>query len=55
MGNYGNVGTVKPTRTVTSIKRSHFSCHAIENFIRIEPLLRGHLSYKVTFSLYQRS
>jgi hypothetical protein len=26
----------------------------LENFIRIEPLLRGHLSYKVTFSLSQR-
>jgi len=31
-----------------------FSYPVIENFIRIEPLLRGHLSYKATFSLPQR-
>jgi hypothetical protein len=29
---------------VTCIRRSLFSCPVIENFIRIEPLLRGHLS-----------
>jgi hypothetical protein len=34
---------------VTCIKRSPFSCPVIENFIYIEPLLRGHLSYKATF------
>jgi hypothetical protein len=28
-------------------------CPVIENFIWIEPLLRGHLSYKATFSLSQ--
>jgi hypothetical protein len=32
---------------------SPFSCPVIENLIWIEPLLRGHLSYKATFSLYQ--
>ena len=26
----------------------------MEHFISIEPLLRGHLSYKATFSLFQR-
>ena len=34
------------------IKRSLFSCPVIEHFIWIEPLLRGHLSYKATFSLH---
>ena len=33
---------------------SLFSCPIIENFIWIDPLLRGHLSYKATFSLSQR-
>ena len=37
--------------TVTFIKRSPFSCLVIENIIWIEPLLRGHLSYKATFFL----
>jgi hypothetical protein len=37
------------------IKRSPFSCPVIENFIWIEPLLRGHLSYKAICSLSQRS
>ena len=47
--------TVKPVNAVTSIKRSPFSCYVIENFIWIEPLLRGHLSnYKAMFSLFQR-
>ena len=46
--------TVKPARAVTCIKRSPFSYPVIENFIWIEPLLRGHLSYRVTFSLFQR-
>ena len=45
--------TVKPAHVVTCIKRSPFSCPVIENFILIEPLLRGHLSYKTTFSLSQ--
>jgi hypothetical protein len=31
-----------------------FSCPVIEHFIWIEPFLRGHLSYKATFSLSQR-
>ena len=46
--------TVKPSHAVTCIKRSPFSCTVIENFIWNEPLLRGHLSYKATFSLSQR-
>ena len=50
--------TVQPAHVVTSIKQSpvikgHFS-PVIENFIWIEPLLRGHLSYKATLSLAQR-
>ena len=49
-----NVFIVKPAHAVTCIKRSHFSCPVIENFIWIEPLLRCHLSYKATFSLSQR-
>ena len=40
--------------SVTCIKRSHFSCPFIDNFIRTKPLLRGHMSYKATFSLSQR-
>jgi hypothetical protein len=52
----------KPTHAVTSIKQSpvlkilmsHFYCFIIETFIRIQPLLRGHLSHKVTFSLFKR-
>ena len=51
--------TVKPAHVVTSIKQSpvlkgHLFLVLSENFIRIEPLLRGHLSYKATFSLSQR-
>jgi hypothetical protein len=42
--------TVKPAHDVTSIKRSSFPCPVIENFTWIEPLLRGQLSYKATFS-----
>ena len=30
------------------------SCPVTENFFQIEPLLRGHLSYKATFSMFQR-
>jgi hypothetical protein len=41
--------TVKPVRVVTTIKRPPFSCPVIENLIWIELLLRGDLSYKVTF------
>ena len=37
----------------TTIKRSLFSCPVTDNFIWIEPILRGHLSYKATFSLSQ--
>jgi hypothetical protein len=40
----------QPAYTVTCIKRSPFSCPVIEKFICIEPLLRGHTSYKATFS-----
>ena len=41
---------------VTSIKQSpvfkgHLSCPVIKEFISTEPLLRGHLYYKATFSL----
>ena len=46
--------TIKPAHAVTCIKRP-ISCCVIEHFIWIEPLLRGHLSYTATFSLYQRS
>jgi hypothetical protein len=38
---------------VPNTRRSHFSCPVIENVIWIEPLLRGHLSYKATFCLSQ--
>ena len=41
-------------QAVTCIERSPFSCPVIENFIWIEPLLKGHLSYKTTFTLSQR-
>ena len=44
----------KDKKNVTCIKRSPFSCPVIESSIWIEPLLRGHLSYKATFSLSQR-
>jgi hypothetical protein len=37
-------------KAVTCIRRSHFSFAVIENFIWIKPILRGHLSYKATFS-----
>jgi len=40
-------------KAVTYIKRSPFPRLAIENFIWNEPLLRGHLSYKMIFSLSQ--
>jgi hypothetical protein len=36
------------------IKVQSFSSPVIENFIWIEPLLRGHLSYQATFSLSKR-
>ena len=52
-----NANTVKLhmwSPAVTCIKRSHFSWPVIEHFIWIEPLLKGHLSYKDTFSLSQR-
>jgi len=47
--------TVKPAHAVTCIKRSPFSFSfpVIEHFIQIEPLFRGHLSHKSTFSLFQ--
>ena len=38
---------------VACIEWSPFYCPVIEYFIWIEPLLRGHLSYKATFSLSQ--
>ena len=47
--------TVKALQgVVTCVKRSPFSCPIIEKFIWIEPLLRGHLYWKITFSLSQR-
>ena len=45
--------TVEPAHAVTWIKKAPYSCPVIENFIWIEPLLRGHLSYKATFSLFK--
>ena len=55
------INTVQPGHTVTSIKQSpvlgdhlFLTCTVIENFIWIEPLLRGHLSNKATFSLTQQ-
>jgi hypothetical protein len=39
---------------VTCIKSLPFSCPVIYNFILIEPVLRGYLSYNATFSLSQR-
>jgi hypothetical protein len=47
------ITAVKPAHAVTCIKRSPFSCPVIDNFILIEPLLRGHQFYKTTFSLSQ--
>jgi len=50
---------VKPAHVITSIKQSpvlkgyHF-LDLTEIFIVIEPLLRGHLSYKVTILLSKR-
>ena len=35
--------------TVTCIKRSYCSCSVIENFIWIEPRIRGHLFESATF------
>jgi len=55
----GNKDIVKPIPAVTSIKQSpvlkgqFFYCPVMEISIWIEPLLRGHLSYKDTFSLSQ--
>ena len=54
-----NKSTVKPLHEVTSVKQSPalkitFFCPVIEYCICIELLLRGHLSYKLTFSLSQR-
>jgi hypothetical protein len=51
--NHQPLNTVKSAHVVTSIKQSPFSC-LIENVMWIQPLLRGHLSYKATFSLSQR-
>jgi len=48
------ISTVKPAHAVSCIRRSHISCPVIENFIWIEPLLRGLLSYQATFSLSER-
>jgi hypothetical protein len=46
--------TVKPTHVVTCIKGSPLSCPVIEDFISIQPLLRGYLFEKTTFILSQR-
>ena len=51
---YKYIYTDKPAHAVTCIKRSPFSSPVIENIIWIEPLLRGHPSYKATFSVSQR-
>ena len=40
--------------SIFSTVKSPFSCPVIENFVWIEPLLRGHLSYKATFYLSHR-
>jgi hypothetical protein len=48
------ISTVKPAHAVSCIRRSHISCPVIDNFIWIEPLLRGLLSYQATFSLSER-
>ena len=45
--------TVKPAHVVTCIQRPPFSCSVMENFKWIEPLLRGHPSYKAIVSLSQ--
>ena len=48
---------VKPADTVTSIKQPPvLKGHPflVLSYIYIEPLLRGHLSYKATFSLSKR-
>jgi hypothetical protein len=55
----GLIYTFKPAHAVNSVKQSlvlkgHIFLVLWENSILIEPLLRGHLSYKVTFSLSQR-
>ena len=42
--------SVKPAHEVNSIKYSPFSYPAIDYFIWIEPLLRGHLCYNGSFS-----
>ena len=47
-----NKYTVKPAYVVTCIKMSDLSCPVIESFVCIEPVLRGHLSYKATFSFF---
>jgi hypothetical protein len=53
------VFTVKPTHPITFIKQSpvskgHILCLVSDNAIWIEPVLRGNLSYKVTFPLPQK-
>jgi hypothetical protein len=45
--------TAKPVHVATSMKQSPFSSPVIENFMWIEPLLRGYLSFKASFSLSQ--
>jgi hypothetical protein len=55
----GLIYTFKPAHAVNSVKQSlvlkgHIFLVLWENSILIEPLLRGHLSYKATFSLSQR-
>ena len=39
---------------MSPVQYLEISCPVIEHFIWIEPLLRGHLSYKATFMLSQR-
>ena len=51
-----NIYSVKPSHVATSIKQSpvlkgqFFLVLSYKTFILIKPLLRGHLSYKATFS-----
>jgi hypothetical protein len=58
-GLYMYLFTVKLAHAFTLNKQSpvlkgllFFPCPVIENFIWIEPLLRGHMSYKTTFFLF---
>jgi hypothetical protein len=51
MGSRGRDRMVVGFTTTYAIRP--FYCHVTENLMRIEPLLRVHLSYKATFSFSQ--